>query len=320
MFSSWRCRLPQGPDLKALDFLAKHGFDFVRVPMDYRFWTEGTDYLHPNGAVIDLTENYLKACQERGIHLCLNLHRAPGYCINGNDRETHNLWADAVAQEAFVFLWESFAMKYKGVPGTELSFDLLNEPPNIGQYGMTREIHAALMRRTIAAIRSIDPAREITLDGLCGGNVAMPELADVGATHSTRGYQPMGVSHYRAPWCGGFDRFPYPVYPGIEWDGRVWDREALKDHYAPWREVQAAGAPVHVGEFGCFDTVSEAVALRWLSDLLSVYREFGWGYSLWEFEGEFGVIGHRRPGARFEPLDGYRVDRALFELLKENRV
>jgi hypothetical protein len=60
--------------------------------------------------------------------------------------------------------------------------------------------NAALVRRTVAAIRAIDPDRPIVIDGLNGGNEAMPELADLGVTHSGRGYQPMPISHHQAAW------------------------------------------------------------------------------------------------------------------------
>jgi aryl-phospho-beta-D-glucosidase BglC (GH1 family) len=79
------------------------------------------------------------------LHMCLNLHRAPGYCINKPEIERDNFWTDAVAQDAFVSTWEMFARRYNGVPNDFLSFDLLNEPPSEGERGFTRDIHQ--MRR-----------------------------------------------------------------------------------------------------------------------------------------------------------------------------
>jgi hypothetical protein len=154
-------RAPAATDERALDFLAEFGFNFVRIPTDYRFWTRDFDYFHPDETVWAQIDAYLDACQARGLHMCLNFHRAPGYCINANHLERHNLWQDAVAQDAFVWLWEQFARRYQNVPASALSFDLLNEPPNPGQYGMTRAIHAALVRRTVAAIRAISQDRQI---------------------------------------------------------------------------------------------------------------------------------------------------------------
>src|SRR5688572_629988 len=175
---------PEAPDKKALDFLARFGFNFVRVPVDYRFWTQDFDYFHPDEAVFKYIDRYLEACRSRGIHMSLNLHRAPGYCTNRNDLERHNLWLDTRAQDAFVFLWETFACRYLDVPVQFLSFNLINEPPAPGAHGMRRTDHAALIRRAVAAIRAIDPDRELVVDGLGGGYLAIPELAGLGLTHS----------------------------------------------------------------------------------------------------------------------------------------
>lgn len=278
-------RQPAPPDERALDFLAKHGFNFVRIPTDYRFWTRDFDYLHPDESLFEHLDRYLEATRSRGLHLSLNFHRAPGYCINGNDLERDNLWTDPIAQDGFVFQWETMARRYKGVPGEILSFDLLNEPPDVGDYQFTRDNHEAIIRRTVSAIRTIDPSRPIVIDGLAGGNLAMPELADLGVTHSGRGYQPMTVSHYKAGWWAPATSFPEPVYPGTEWEGHCWDREAIHEFYAPWRAVEAKGVPVHIGEFGCYDKTPNDVALRWFGDLFSLFREYRWGFALWGFEG-----------------------------------
>lgn len=302
------------PDERALDFLAAHDLRFVRIPTDYRFWTVGHDYFHPQEDALVILDRYLAQARQRNLHLSLNLHRAPGYCINWPEIERHNLWVDEVAQDAFVFLWETFARRYRGISGTDLSFDLLNEPPNEGERGFTRQIHERLMRRTVAAIRAIDPQRPIVLDGLGGGHLAMPELADLGVVHSGRGYQPMPVSHYRATWWKGHAGLLEPIYPGTEWQGKIWDRDVLREFYTPWREVEAIGVPVHIGEFGCFNQTPNEVALRWLGDLIGIFREFGWGYALWNFEGAFGIVNHGRPGAHYERRMGYDVDRDLLEI------
>jgi aryl-phospho-beta-D-glucosidase BglC (GH1 family) len=311
---------PEPPDEKALDFLAECGFNFVRVPVDYRFWTNNFNYFHPDESVFCLLDQYLQACKSRGIHLSLNLHRAPGFCINRNDLEQHNLWLDKVAQNAFIFLWETFACRYEGVSSKFLSFDLINEPPNPGDYGMTRQNHAALIRRTVSAIRMIDPQREIVIDGLGGGYYAMPELADLDVIHSGRGYQPMPVTHHQASWWSEHVRAPKPKYPYLLWHGRFWNRSALRNSYWQWRRAEQRGARIHIGEFGCFNRTPNDVAVRWLADILSIYKEFGWGYALWNFQGGFGIIDHNRPDAELESMCGYNVDRGMLDLLLENRV
>lgn len=320
MFSWQPGSQPKEPDFKALDFLAENGFNFVRIPTDYRFWTREDDYFHPDESTFTFIDRYLQACRERGLHLSLNQHRAPGYCINANHLEKYNLWTDEIAQDAFIFLWRTFAQRYQGISTDDLSFDLVNEPPTPGQYGMTRENHADVIRRTAAAIRGVDPQRPIVIDGLSGGNIAMPELAGLGAIHSGRGYMPMALSHYKASWWDGSADLPEPIYPGLNWGWTVWDKETLREFYQPWREVESLGAKIHIGECGCFNQTPNDVAMRWFSDLFGLYKEFGWGFALWEFSGAFGIIGHNRPGVVYENYQGYPVDRALLELILSCRV
>jgi aryl-phospho-beta-D-glucosidase BglC (GH1 family) len=315
MFSWSEGRTPEHADEKALDFMAKHRFNFARLATDYRFWTTNYDYFHPHEQGLAPIDGYLEACRARKIHFSLNMHRVPGYCINRPEIEKHNLWVDQEAQEGLIYQWVNFAHRYKGVPASDLSFDLINEPPDIGQYGMTREVHAELIRKVVAAIREVDADRPIVIDGLEGGHIAMPELADLDVIHSGRGYQPMPVSHYGATWWKGW-KGHQPEYPGGDWWGKSWDRETLREFYQPWRDVQSMGVQVHMGEFGCYNQTPNDVAVRWLSDLVGLWREFGWGWGLWNFVGPFGIIDHRRPGARFEQIDGYLVDRDLLEILK----
>jgi endoglucanase len=304
-----------GPDEKVLDAIAAWGFDFVRLPADYRLWSMDNDPYQADEQVLALIDDVLAACQARNIQLSLNLHRAPGYIITGWETEPYNLWADKPAQDAFVATWERFAARYTAVTADDLSFDLVNEPPALGLRGFTREAHEAVIRRTVAAIRAIAPDRSLVIDGLDGGNLAMPELADLGLTQSVRGYQPMRVSHYEAPWWPGHVGMPPPEYP-CEYDGRWWDRDGLRAFYQPWRDLEAQGVPVHVGEFGCYERTPDDIARAWFADLFAVFSEFGWGYALWEFEGPFGIVGHSRPGAIFEDMNGFRVDRRLLELLR----
>ncbi len=311
---------PKPPDERALDFLAREGFDFVRLPTDYRVWTTGFDYLHPDETVFESIDAYLAACRARGIHLSLNLHRAPGYCITRNELERHNLWLDLEAQDTFVFLWSGFARRYLGVAPEDLSFDLINEPPELGLFGFTRQNHEALVRRTVAAIRAIDPTRPIVIDGLDGGNLAMPELTDLGLTHSGRGYAPYPVSHWGAEWWDGWRQGGEPRYPGVLYEGRRWGKDDIRAFYEPWRAVERSGTPIHIGEFGCYNKTPNADALRWFADLLGLFREFRWGYAMWNFEGPFGIVGHGRAGARIEDRGGYAVDVELLELMLTSRV
>lgn len=308
---------PSEPDLRELEFLASEGFDFVRIPTDYRFWIRDYDYLHPDERILEYIDRYIEACNSFGLHACFNIHRAPGYCINWPEIEKHNLWRDAEAQEGFFFIWRTLAERYKGISGDKLSFDLVNEPANRPPtHPCTREDHEKVIRAAIAEIRKVDPMRPIMIDGFDGGGTALPELADAGVTHSGRGYYPFQVTHYKAEWAKGADKFEMPEYPGMVAPGEYADRETIRRYYDPWREVESRGTDVFIGEFGCYNKLPNDIALRWYADLISVLAEFGWGYSLWNFKGAFGIVEHGRPGTKYELYKGFNVDRELLEIIK----
>ena len=241
-------RIPEEANERELDFIAEEGFNFIRIPTDYHFWTKNFDYTHPDEKILAYFDRYVEACNSRGLHACLNIHRAPGYCINWPEREKHNLWRDEEAQAGFIYLWKMFAERYRGISSDLLSFDLVNEPANIPpSHPCTREDHAKVIRKTVEAIRSVDPDREIVIDGFNGGGSALPELADLGkqgVVHSGRGYEPFQVTHYKAEWVRGGADWAAPSYPGEVAPGQFRDREWIRNYYGPWREVEAQGVKV----------------------------------------------------------------------------
>lgn len=305
------------PNEIELDFVADEGFNFVRIPTDYTFWTKDFDYYNPDEEVLQQIDRYIEACNSRGLHASLNIHRGPGYCINSPQREKHNLWRDKEAQDAFVFIWKLFTERYKNIPSSKLSFDLLNEPCNLPPtHPCTRDDHQAVIRQTINAIHSLDPDRQIVIDGFDGGGSALPELADVNAIHSGRGYEPFQVTHYKASWVRNADKMDMPEYPGMVTKEKYCDIDKLREYYQPWKDVEAKGVKVHIGEFGAFNKLPNDIVLRWLKDLITIFKENNWGYSLWNFKGTFGIVDHGRPNTKYEMYKGLNVDREMLEILK----
>lgn len=302
-----------------LDFMAKMGCNFVRVPTDYRYFVHNFNYDVYDETFLKILDKGIEAIVSRGMHCSLNVHRGPGYCINGNEFEKDNLWTDKIAQDAFVNLWKMFANRYSGYSKEQLSFDLLNEPPSPGEYGLTRENHKAIMARVAGEIRKITPERPIICDGLSGGHVAAPELADLNVIMSGRGYMPFHLTHYKAEWNaknGSMD-WPYPEWPGVECDGITWNRQALLDFYKPWKEMKDAGCQVHIGECGVYNKVSNETALAWYKDFFSVCNELGFGWALWNFRGPFGIAEHRRENTNWKTMHGMIIDVDLYNLFKE---
>jgi endoglucanase len=109
------------------EWIAELGFNFVRLPMSYLCWTDPSDWLQLREAELKHIDDAVDLGRKHGVHVNINFHRAPGYCVNP-PREPLDLWTDEKALEACAFHWGHFAKRYKGLPNSHVSFDLLNEP------------------------------------------------------------------------------------------------------------------------------------------------------------------------------------------------
>ena len=188
------------------EWLASWGFNFVRLPLDYRCWAKTPEAEFHEPALLDIDQAVAWG-KQYGVHINLNFHRGPGYCVNP-PKENRDLWTDPATQEQFARHWGIFANRYRGTPSRQLSFDLINEPP-----GLDDAAYAAAMQPAIEAIRAEDPQRLIIADGLAWGSKPSQEMIPLGIAQSTRGYEPMEVSHCQAPWISGADKYPVPVWP-----------------------------------------------------------------------------------------------------------
>lgn len=452
-------RKEEAKPFREADFkiIAEWGFNFIRLPMDYRIWIQEGDWNRIDEAALKNVDAAVEYGRKYGVHVSLNFHRAPGYCVNP-PKEAKDLWTDPDARAAFALHWGHFARRYKGVPSERLSFDLLNEPA-----GVEPPVYAAAMKAAVDAIRREDPERRILAEGLRWGNAPVPELLPLQVDFSTRGYAPMGVSHYGANWIPGYEKMPHPTWPvkqGVgdhlygegqpglhaplvfkgtfsaeaaftirvnavsqktrlvvragdkvvldklfepgpgagEWKKAVWveaykvwqnvyDRdytgtipagagevrlEALegdwltfsriklggvevvpgdlewgrkpgvftigpdgrvdlsaapvlydrgthqKEQIAPWKELEAKGAGVHVGEWGVLNRTPHPVALAWMEDCLRNWKEAGWGWALWELRGGFGVLDSNRSDVVYEDFQGHKLDRKMLDLLRSH--
>src|SRR5262249_2834576 len=246
------------PPFRETDFalLSAWGFDLARVPLSYLCWTDPDDWLKVREAELKDLDAAVEFGGRHAVHVNLNLHRAPGYCVNP-PKEPLDLWTDDKALEACAFHWGMLARRFRGIDNNRLSFDLLNEPANISEAKYVR-----VVKRLVQAIRAEDPQRLIIADGLRWGREPVHGLVELGIAQSTRGYDPMQVSHYRANWVRGADAWAEPTWPLKLEDKSTFDKERLrKERIAPWQQLEKKGVGVHVGEWGAFNRTSHTVVL-----------------------------------------------------------
>jgi endoglucanase len=300
------------PPFAERDFalLAEWGFDFVRLPLSYLCWSSQDEPFKLRETELNHLDQAVESGRKRGVHVNFNLHRAPGYCVNP-PKEPLDLWKDEKALEACAFHWGHLAKRFKGIPNDSVSFDLLNEPANIPEV-----TYATVVKRLVQAIRAEDPQRLVIADGLRWGRDPVHSLAGLGIGQSTRGYDPMQVSHYRANWVNGADKWAEPTWP-LKLGGKLMGKEALRqDRILPWKQLEQKGVGIHVGEWGAHNKTPHQVALAWMRDCLELWKEAGWGWSLWNLRGSFGVLDSRRTDVEYEDVRGDKLDREMLKMLQ----
>lgn len=300
------------PPFPDSDFALLHewGFDFARLPMSYLCWSSHENMREMREPELKHLDEAVASGRKHSVHICLNLHRAPGYCVNP-PREPLDLWKDEKALDACAFQWGQLARRFKGVPSEALSFDLLNEPANVSD-----ETYDRVVRALVQAIRAEDPNRLIIADGARWGRDPVFSLVDLGIAQSTRGYDPMEISHYKASWVQGSDKWAAPTWP-LKKNGRVFDKAFLKkDRIEPWQKLESKGVGVHVGEWGAHNRTPHEVTLAWMRDQLSLWREAGWGWALWNLRGSFGVLDSHRSDVTYEDFRGHKLDREMLKVLQ----
>lgn len=312
-----------------LRWMRDWGFDFARIPMDYWLWIDSewreTRTLTPDDAfrideaALEKVDRTVELGRKHGLHVNLNFHRAPGYCINERTkREPFILWQDPKAEDAFVHHWEVFARRYQGIPSAELSFNLVNEAPRPRDGYMSREDYCRVMTRTTEAIRAISPERLIIIDGFGAGNTVVDGMVPTGVAQSVHAYHPARISHFRANWVDRESGFREPTWPLLKPDGSIeLDRPGLEQHYAPWAALARQGTGVHCGECGCFNRTPYEVFIAWFEDVLDILTGHGIGYALWNFRGGFGILDSGRQDIEYEDWHGHQLDRRLLDLLQE---
>jgi aryl-phospho-beta-D-glucosidase BglC (GH1 family) len=316
-------------------WMADWGFDFVRIPMAYPSYLEydpaSGHSITPDETVVfrkeavEAVEKLVDAANKYKLHVSLNLHRAPGFCINAGFREPFNLWKDDAAQQAFYTHWDMWAKRFKNISPKLLSFDLVNEPcykeDMNDQYGKSSAIPGQTYRKVamgcLNVIHRQTPNRLVVADGNHGGSLVIPELIDLKIGQSCRGYFPHYVSHYRAGWVWkNPDDAPMPVWPG-NIDGTEFNREALVKFYKPWTDLVEQGVGVHCGECGCYRETPHEVFLAWFNDQLDILTRSGIGWGLWNFRGDFGLLDSKRKDVNYEDWHGHQLDRKLLTLLQK---
>lgn len=294
-------------------YIADLGFDHIRIPIDEeQMWDkQGTKHAE----AFDLLTNALDWSTAHGLRAIVDLHIVRSHHFNEAERP---LWNDPRERDKFVSMWKQLSAELEEYPTDSVAYELMNEPVAEDPESWNR-----LARRTIDAIREVEPDRKIVL----GSNrwqhtetfddLWIPE-DDPNIILSFHFYEPMLVTHYRASWTD-LEDYNGPVhYPGklvrekemedlskdmktlVRSHNRTVNRDSLeREMKEAIRVANKYGLPIYCGEFGVYSETPQGPRMRWYEDVQDLFEKHGIGYANWNYKSDgFGLV-----NAADEPQD-----------------
>ncbi|MHB8806610.1 MAG: glycoside hydrolase family 5 protein [Anaerolineaceae bacterium] len=297
--------------IQAMDIqrIAEWGFDHIRLPVDYPVFEDDKDpgrYLQ-NG--FDYVHTCLDWCGQAGLRVILDLHKAPGYAFD--DKKANRLEDDAGLHDRLGDLWEAITKEFASTDHDLLAFEILNEI-NFRSSNTWNDIVGKVLNR----MWLLDPERLI----LIGGNYfsSVDHLSEIrifpdpNILYKFHFYLPLSVTHQKAYWVEGLEKFDQPVdYPGYaeglknflakhpQYHSRLmedvdvhFNRTYITNRMEPAFEFSKINQqPLHCGEFGVIDRASMLTRENWTRDVVSVLKEHAIGYAYWSYKAmDFGLV------------------------------
>jgi aryl-phospho-beta-D-glucosidase BglC (GH1 family) len=258
--------------------VAAMGANTIRLPFNcrlvekepYKYSNEGLGYL----------EKALNLAEKSGLKIILDLHAAPGaqnHDWHGDSDGRALLWEKQDNRKRTYALWTMIADSFKDHPAL-LGYDVLNEAViEKGKVGMLADFY----KNCINVIRSSDKEHEIFLEGNTWAQQVdfLKPLLDDGITVSVHTYEPIYYT---------FNFTPFFKYPGTINEGFAtgrWNKERLYKYLKPYRDFSKKhNTKIYVGEFGINWRGGFWGEEKWLDDILSVFDDFGFGYTYWTYK------------------------------------
>lgn len=272
-------------------FLADHGLNVVRLPVNYRRFEQDHAPLQFLDSGFASLDRAVELCERHGLYVILDLHSVQGW-QNGDwhcdNSSRHALfWQHAGFQDRLVALWKEIATRYANHP-VIAGYDLMNEPLSnapFGRFEPDRGYQPAwaslnkIYRRLVETIREVDPTRIIVLEGDYYSTLfsGLEGPFDDNLVYSSHNYIPVATS-------------PISSYPTTI-EGTLWNPAAIVrqvEEGEGTRFCRAHGVPLLIGEFGVTvdDSRDEAVHKRAvLADQLDAFNRLACHWTLWTYKG-----------------------------------
>ncbi|MBS1598095.1 MAG: cellulase family glycosylhydrolase [Bacteroidetes bacterium] len=152
-----------------IHYLKSTGMNSIRVPFNYRLFTEDT-YLggHGKARAFALLDRLIGWCKKENLYALLDMHCAPGGQTGDNIDDGDGypfLFDNEKSQDLAAQIWKEIAAHYKNET-IIIGYDLLNEP--IAHYFDASHFNPLLepvYKKIVAAVREVDPNHIVFLGG-----------------------------------------------------------------------------------------------------------------------------------------------------------
>ncbi len=315
-------------------FLKRAGFTVCRLPLAPDLLFDPADPGRPKPAL-----RYVDAAVRLLLGAGLAVIFDPIHGSSSSDEWEWRLDHDPEFRAAAEAYWEALARHYAAFSTSRIFFEIMNEPHLSAREKVDPSWWQPVQASLAAAIRRGAPSNTIIATGEKWGGidglVALKPLADRNVVYSFHYYDPMTFTHQGATWTGPtqaeLSGIPYPSSPGavaavasalsdprarsqvLRYGEERWDRSRIGaelERAAAW--AAADRVPVFCGEFGVYRKVAPpADRLRWIRDVRESLESLGIGWSMWDYETDFGLVSYDEPSWR----RGIHVDAACLAAL-----
>jgi len=296
-------------------WIAKHGFDHVRIPVDGRILVSVEGKLI--NELMEPFDNALVWAKKNKLGVILDMHYMPGAHFLASAEE-NKLWADKHLQATVKSMWTQIAEKYIDV-GSYLRYEVLNEA-----VAPTSEMVNNLNKMIVGAVRKVDAKRVIYVSSNHQGSFELAEEVyvfkdDPNVHYAFHTYDPMIFTHQHAWWSKHteyYDKdvnFPFKItdldkyFPkgsgDLVYNNRLIDDKFIDEKFDKLGEwSRRNNVQILITEFGVINAADDPSTERFLRAIKAASERNKFGWTIWDYKGDFAVRLKGKPTAVWRGL------------------
>lgn len=298
-------------------WIANEGYDHVRIPVDGRILLD--EHGHLRRDLLTPFDEALRWSEAAGLAVIFDMHYLEGTSFSENKGVVKELYTSDALMAKAASLWAQVAAYFHG-RAPHMVFELLNEA-----VADEHEQLNTLNRRLLDGLRSEEPERmSLVSSNRWGKFENAPHLArydDPNLAYAFHTYEPGFFTHQFAHWTPLPEVYPHHVpfpFTAAQLDppaplgehrfeasatgaDAAWVHEQFA-HLAAWA-AERDHPPILIDEFGTYHACPMASGWRWLQAIRDACETFGFGWTVWDYEGGFAI----RDGQSGQPTYRHRA-------------